>query len=265
MLALEIVTMIAIQRRCFWNIATAVLFVGVPTLCSAQDKGPTWMRFQTNRIKPEMRAEYEGYVKQVSAGYKKVGVPFFVIYQNYAGDINEYTGVLPIMKFAEMDGPNPLTKVMGEEGLANLLRSMNNCVVSQTRYFAIPQDDLMINKGQFGALWVQTRTVVANGKMDDYMNWMKNDYKPALEKAGVTQFRAARPIFGAPSNNMVESIRLLKDFAEIDGGPILNQKLGADAVRALNAKVSGIVQGTRITIIRMRPDLSYMGAVTGTN
>jgi hypothetical protein len=92
--------------------------------------------------------------------------------------------------------------------------------------------------------------------MDDYVAWMKNDYKPALEKAGVTQFRAARPIFGAPSNNMVESIRMLKDFGEIDGGPILNQKLGADAVRALNAKVGGIVQGTRVTLIRMRPNFA---------
>jgi len=265
MLALEIVTMIAIQRRCFWNIATAVLFVGVPTLCSAQNKGPTWIRFQVTRVKPDMMTEYEGYVKQVAAAYKKAGAPFFVVYQNYSGDLTEYTGVLPIMKFAEMDGPNPLGKVLGEEGLANLLRGVRRCSTSQIRYFAIPQDDLMINKGQFGALWVQTRTVVANGKMDDYMNWMKNDYKPALEKAGVTQFRAARPIFGAPSNNMVESIRMLKDFGEIDGGPILNQKLGADAVRAMNAKVSGIVQGTRITIIRMRPDLSYMGTATGTN
>jgi hypothetical protein len=64
---------------------------------------------------------------------------------------------------------------------------------------------------------------------------------------------------------MVETVRFVKDFAEIDGGPILNQKLGADAVRAMNAKVSGIVQSTRVTLIRIRPDLSYLPAPTGTN
>jgi hypothetical protein len=257
--------MIAIQKRRVLKAAVALLFIGIPAVCSAQNKGPTWIRFQTNRVKPEMLAEYEGYAKQVAAAYKKAGVPFFVVYQNYSGDLTEYTTVLPLMKFGEMDGPNPLAKVLGEEGFANLLHGVRGCTTSQVRYFAIPQDDLMINKGQFGTLFVQTRTVVANGKMDDYMAWMKSDLKPALEKAGVTQYRVARPIFGAPSSNMVESIRMVKDFGEIDGGPILNQKLGADAVRAMNAKVSGIVQGTRITLIRMRPDLSYMGAATGTN
>jgi hypothetical protein len=257
--------MVAIQRHRLLNFAAAVLVIGVPTLCSAQNQGPTWIRFQTTRIKPDMSVEYEGYVKQVAAAYKKSGAPLFVVYQNVAGDLTEYTSVLLMMKFAEMDGPNPLAKVLGDEALSNIQRGIRNCTVSQIRYFAIPQNDLVISKGEMGPLFVQTRTLVAQGKIDDYMSWMKTDYKPALEKAGVTQFRASRPIFGAANINTVETIRMLKDFSEIDGGPILNQKLGADAVRAMNAKVSGIVQSTRVTLIRVRPDLSYLGAATGTN
>jgi hypothetical protein len=245
------------------GIAAAILAVSIPALCSAQDKGPTWLRFQTTTIKPEMRQEFEGYVKQVAAAYKKAGVPLFVVYENVAGNLNEYTSVLGIAKFAEMDGTSPLVKSLGEEGSANLLRNVARCETSQTRYFALPQDDLTINKGQLGTLFMQTRTVVTAGKMPEYQNWLKNDYKPALEKAGVTQLRVSRPIFGV-AGNQIETIRMMKDFAEIDGGPIL-QKLGADAARALNAKTNGLVQSSRTTIIRVRPDLSVLPAATATN
>lgn len=246
------------------GIAAAILAVSIPALCSAQDQGPTWLRFQTTTIKPEMRHEFEGYVKQVAAAYKKAGVPLFVVYENVAGNLNEYTSVLGIVKFAEMDGTSPLVKSLGEEGSANLLRNVARCETSQTRYFALPQDDLTINKGQLGTLFMQTRTVVTAGKMPEYQNWLKNDYKPALEKAGVTQLRVSRPIFGV-AGNQIETIRMMKDFGEIDGGPILNQKLGADAARALNAKSNGLVQSSRITIIRVRPDLSVLPAATATN
>jgi hypothetical protein len=245
------------------GIAAAILAVSIPALCSAQDKGPAWLRFQTTTIKPEMRQEFEGYVKQVAAAYKKAGVPLFVVYQNVAGNLNEYTSVLGIVKFAEMDGTSPLVKSLGEEASANLLRNVARCETSQMRYFALPQDDLTINKGQLGTLFMQTRTVVAAGKMPEYQNWLKNDYKPALEKAGVTQLRVSRQIFGVASNQ-IESIRMMKDFAEIDGGPILN-KLGADAARALNAKSNGLVQSSRTTIIRVRPDLSVLPAAAATN
>jgi hypothetical protein len=245
------------------GIAAAILAVSIPALCSAQDKGPAWLRFQTTTIKPEMRQEFEGYVKQVAAAYKKAGVPLFVVYENVAGNLNEYTSVLGIVKFAEMDGTSPLVKSLGEEASANLLRNVARCETSQMRYFALPQDDLTINKGQLGTLFMQTRTVVAAGKMPEYQNWLKNDYKPALEKAGVTQLRVSRQIFGVASNQ-IESIRMMKDFAEIDGGPILN-KLGADAARALNAKSNGLVQSSRTTIIRVRPDLSVLPAAAATN
>jgi hypothetical protein len=247
------------------GIAAAILAVSLPALCSAQGQGPTWLRFQTATIKPETRQEYEGYMKQVAAGYKKAGVSLFVVYQNFAGNMNEYTSVLGIMKFAEMDGASPLVKSLGEEGSANLLSNLARCQTSLTRYFSLPLDDLSISKGPLGTLLMQNRTQVTAGKMPEYQNWLKNDYKPALEKAGVTGFRVSRPVFGV-AGNQIETIRVMKNFAEIDGGQLLNQKLGADAARAVNAKSNGLVQSSRTTIIRVRPDLGIPPpAATGTD
>jgi hypothetical protein len=248
------------------GIATAVLAVSIPTVCMAQANGPTWLRFQTTRVKPEMRQEYEGYMKQIAAAYKKTSVPFFITYQNVAGDMTEYTSVLPIMKFAEMDNPGPLLKVVGEDALANLGRSAARCEISAIRYYSLPMNDLMINKGaSTGTVWMLTRTFLNQGKFPEYEAWLKNDWKPAMEKAGVTQVRVSRPIFGLPGGE-IQTVRMLKDFAEIDAGPILNQKLGADAARALNAKTNGMVRATTNTLIRIRADLSNMPQMaTGTN
>jgi hypothetical protein len=245
------------------GIATAVLAISIPTVCTAQANGPTWLRFQNTRVRPEMRQEYEGYMKQIAAAYKKTSVPFFITTQNVAGDMTEYTSVLPLMKFGDMDGPNPLLKVIGEEGLANLGRAAARCEISATRYYSLPMNDLMINKGTAatGMLWMMTRTFLNQGKFPEYEAWMKNDLKPALEKAGVTQFRVSRPIFGVPGGE-VQTVRMLKDFAEIDGGPILNQKLGAEAARALNAKTNGMVRATTTSLVRVRADLSYMPPMT---
>ena len=238
------------------TIAAAVLAASIPTLCIAQANGPTWLRFQTTRVRPEMRQEFEGYMKQIVAGYKKSSTPFFITYQNVAGDMTEYTSVMPLMKFAEMDGPSPLIKTLGEEAFGNLVRGAARCEISQNRYFSLPMNDLMINKGGVGPLWMMTRTFLNPGKFPEYEAWLKNDYKPALEKAGVTQLRVSRPIFGLPGGE-VQTVRMMKNFAEIDAGPLLTQKLGADGARALNAKTNGLVRATTNTIIRIREDLSY--------
>jgi hypothetical protein len=239
------------------GIAAALLAVSIPTLCTAQANGPTWIRFQTTRVRPEMRQEYEGYMKQIAAAYKKTSVPLFVTYQNVAGDMTEYTSVLGLMKFGEMDSPSPLIKTLGEEAFGNLLRGAARCQISQNRYFSLPMNDLMINKGAPGTLYMLTRTFLNPGKFPEYEAWLKNDWKPAMEKAGVTQLRVSRPIFGLPGGE-VQTVRMIKDFAEIDGGPILQQKLGADGARALNAKTNGMVRATTISIIRVRADLSYL-------
>ena len=121
------------------------------------------------------------------------------------------------------------------------------------------------DKGATGTLWMMTRTFLNPGEFPEYEAWLKNDYKPALEKAGVTQLRVSRPIFGLPAGE-VQTVRLMKNFAEIDAGPILTQKLGAEGARALNAKTTGMVRATTITIIRVREDLSYQPAMpTGSN
>ena len=240
------------------SIASAILAITLPMIGFAQTAAPTWIRFTASTIKPEMTQEYEGYLKQMAAAYKKAGQPVFVVLTNVAGNRYEYTTVAFVMKFGDMDGPNPIQTALGEEAYANLTRSMNRCVVSSTRYYSRPLDDLTINKpGATGEYFIRTRVPIATGKNAEYIAYLKNELKPVYEKGGVTWFRVSVPTFGGPAGT-VETLRMLKNLAEIDGGPVTTRVLGADGAQALGAKAQALTRGaSQLTIMRSRPELSW--------
>jgi hypothetical protein len=244
------------------SLATAILAVGLPVIGSAQTPAaPGWVRFTADTVKPDMVQEYEGYKKQMAAAYKKAGQPVYVVLRNFAGNRNEYTTVTFVMKFGDMDGPNPIAKAIGEEAFANLVRATSRCVTSTTRYFSLPWDDLNIDKGgPTGQYLTRTRVPIATGKTAEYRAYVKNEVKPVMEKGGVTFYRVSTPVFGGPVGT-VEIVRGLKNLGEIDGGPLQTKVLGAAGAQALAAKAQGLVRGpAQTTIMQLRPELSLLPA-----
>ncbi|SRR5258706_7076958 len=228
-------------------------------VCVAQsDVQPTWTGSTTTKVKPELRQEFEAYLKQLMTAYKKAGTLWFLTLETFAGDTTEYTTVVPVMKFGDLDGPSVVIKVLGEAGWERLSRDMGRCYTTQTRQYATPQPELEINKtdGPMGIYWVETRTLVAPGRMGDYLIWLKNDYRPALEKAGVARFQVSQPIFGAVAGEIVTA-RMLKNLAEIDGGPVLSKALNDEEAHAVGAKSVALVSSSSTRIVRLRTDLSY--------
>jgi hypothetical protein len=208
-----------------------------------------------------MRQEFEDCLKQIIAAYKKAGTPWFLTLQNFAGDTTEYTTVVPVMRFADLDGPPVVVTVLGEQRWEKLARKIDRCYTSQTRQYAARQANLEINKLDvpMGGYWLETRILVAQGRMDDYLTWIKNDYLPALEKAGVAHFLVSRPIFGGEGSEVV-STRTLENLAEIDGGPVLTKALGEAGALAVNARSVPLVRSSTTRILLMRSDLSYSTA-----
>ncbi len=244
------------------RVASFVLLTGLSTVCFPQtDAQPGWTGSTTTRVKPEMRREFEASLKQLMAAYKKSGVPWFLTLQNFAGETTEYTTVVPVTKFGDLDGPPVVVKVLGEQKWENLSRKIDRCYTTQTRQYAARQTELEINKtdAPMGTYWLETRTLVAQGRMDDYLTWIKNEYLPALEKAGVARFFVSRPIFGGEGAEVVSS-RMLKNLAEIDGGPVLTKALGEEGARAVNAKSVPLVRSSTTRIVLVRTDLTYSTA-----
>jgi hypothetical protein len=227
--------------------------------CFAQsDVQARWSESTTTKVKPRMRQEFEGYLKQLIAAHKKAGTLWFLTLETFAGDTTEYTTVVPVMKFGDLDGPSVATKALGEDGWNTLSRNIAHCYTAQDRKFSTPQTELEINKtdAPMGIYWVQTNTLVAPGKMGDYLNWLRNDYRPALVKAGVAGFQVSQPIFGAPAGEIV-TMRMLRNLAEIDGGAVLSRALSDEESRAIAAKAGALVSSSTTRIVRMRTDLSY--------
>ena len=241
------------------GIACAMLASAFSTVAFSQTP-VNWLSIMTTRIKPEMRTEYEGYVKQISAAYKKAGVPFYVVHQNVAGDLNEYTSVVPVAKFADLDGPPAIQKVLGEENYGNLLASLRRCTVSQMRMYSRTLPELSIEKGPpNGTIWMWTNYAVNPGKNQEFNAYMKNEYKPAMEKAGTTHYLVSAPTFGGPVNQ-VSTIRMMKNLAEIDAGPFLIAKLGQEQAAALNSKMTPLARVASRRLIRVRTELSFLPA-----
>jgi hypothetical protein len=241
------------------TVLVASISASFSNVCVAQsDVQPRWTDSTTTKVKPEMRQEFEGYLRQLMAAYKKAGTPSCLTLETFAGDTTEYTTVVPVMKFGDLDGPSVVIKVLGEAGWERLSRNMARCYTAQTRQYATPQTELEINRTDvpMGIYWVETRTLVAPGRMGDYLNWLKNDYRPALEKAGVARFQVSQPIFGAVAGEIVTT-RMLKNLAEIDGGPVLSKALNDEEARAIGAKAVALVSSSNTRIVRLRIDLSY--------
>ena len=236
-----------------------VFAAGFAGTCFGQGPGlPAWTDSTTTKVIPGMRREFEGNLKQLVAAYKKAGVPWVLTFETFAGDTTEYTTVVPVMKFGDLDGPSVVLKALGDAGWERLSRNMARCYTAQTRQYATPNRALEINKTDVptGMYWVETTTLVAPGRLGDYLNWLQNDYRPALEKAGVAHFQVSQPIFGAEAGEIVIR-RMLKNLGEIDEGPVLSKALNEEDARAVAAKAATLVSSSDTRIVRVRTDLSY--------
>jgi hypothetical protein len=248
------------QARSGWRLPAAICIAAAGSFASLAQGSPqpAWRCTTTTKVKPEMRRQFEGYLKQMATAHRKGGTPWFLTLQTLAGDTTEYTTLVPVMKFADLDGPPVPVAVLGRAGWEQLSNRAERCSSAQTREYATPLTALELHRsdGQGGTYWVETRSRVVQDRMDDYLKWLEDDYRPALEKAGVAGFRVSIAVFGAAGGEIV-SMRMLKSLAEIDEGSILARALGNDGARAVNAKAAKLVLATSTRILRVRADLSY--------
>ncbi|MGE5347290.1 MAG: hypothetical protein ACM3JH_15155 [Acidithiobacillales bacterium] len=228
---------------------------------SQTDADVGWTVSTTTSVKPERREEFEASLKQVMEAYKEAGTPWFFTLQNLAGDTTEYTTVVPVKRFGDLDGPPLMARVLGERGWRKLARKLGRCYTTETRQFSLRQPDLEINRVDvpLGGYWLETRTLVTQDRMDDYLRWLKDDYLPALRASRVAHFLVSRPVFGGPGGEVIQS-RMLRSLAEIDGGPVLAKALGETEARAANARSAPLVRSSTTRIVLMRTDLSYSTA-----
>ena len=248
--------------------AGALLTLGSLALSTAQDMPkPQWVVVTVSKIKPDMRLQYEGFQKELSAAYKKANVPYRVMYQNIFGDLSEYTSVYPIPDFANMDGDSPTVRALGNDRSAELIRKGSQYLNDVRRTVLVMRPDLSVMEKtpRLLAYAVVSRLTLAVGKEHDFDQWMQSEFNPAMKTGGVTQIFTYQQVFGGSPDYV--SITPLDKLAVIDAGhPAWKMEGGRAAADKMFARTAGIVTSGDTNIVRLRPDLGYFpGAPAASN
>jgi hypothetical protein len=244
-------------------ILTAIALVNVQTLVAQTEPAPKpkWSVVTVTTIKPEMRTEYEAWQKQMSAAFKKAEIPSRAVLQTIMGNLLEYVAVAPLAHFADLDGPSPIERAFGKDEAAVFMRKGAAYVTAVQRMASLALDDMSIQTEtpEPAPYAVVTIMHVVPGKGPDFAAWMKSEYMPAMKKAEVKNFWVNQTVFGGDPNERV-TVRPLNTMSEIDAGPIARKALGEEGARKLMSKTAGMIDSTRFSIVRYRPDLSYRTA-----
>ncbi|MCA1607104.1 MAG: hypothetical protein LC775_16915 [Acidobacteria bacterium] len=222
-----------------------------------------WLVITQVSVKPELMVEFQNFMKNTTnPALKKGGLKWREVWQstNFAGDAFEFVLVAPFDKFADFDGASPLEKALGSQGFAEWSAKAGSLVKGVHRYIIRTRPDLSVmSKGYAPKLAVVSSVHVANGRTQDFENYLKNDFVPVMAKGAAT-YLVSQTIFGGDANEYV-TLTMRDSFAEIDKGPIPVQVLGMEGAQKLYQKLpAGTVTHIERSIARFVPELSIMPA-----
>ncbi|HZE70004.1 MAG TPA: hypothetical protein VE135_10830 [Pyrinomonadaceae bacterium] len=233
-----------------------------PTPAPAAAPGPQWLSITIVIVKPDMMTEFQNYMKNTTnPALKKGGLKWRGVWQSTlaAGDAFEFVLVAPVEKFADFDGPSPIEKGLGAQGLAAWQAKAGILVSSVHRYLVRTRPDLSfeVNSSAPPKIAVVTSIHVAPNRNNDFENFVKNDYLPVMKQAQVS-YLVSQTIFGGDPNEYV-ALTMRQSFADLDKGPVIVQVLGQEASDKLLQKLpAGTVTHLERSISRFIPELSIM-------
>jgi hypothetical protein len=235
-----------------------------PTPTAQAGPPSMWLVITHVSVKPEMMTEFQNFMKNTTnPALRKGGVKWREVWQstNYAGDAFEFVIVTQFDKFAEFDGASPLEKALGSQGFTVWQAKAGSLVKSVHRYIVRTRPDLgvMSSRAYAPKLAIIHSAHVANGRNQDFENYIKNDLAPVMAKGGAN-YLVSQTIFGGDANAYI-TLTTRDSFADIDKGPVPVQVLGAEGAQKLFAKLpAGTVTHLERSIARFVPELSIIPA-----
>ena len=234
-------------RRVFCG-AALMLMAALSHEALAQNQSPTpqaaptpeFLQITVVSVKPEMMAEFQNFMKNTTnPALKKGGIKWREVWQSTgaAGDAFEYILVTPVAKLADFDGPGPLEKGLGAQGVSAWQTKAGSLVNSVRRFIIRTRPDLSFAPQRSGPpkLAVVHFVHVAPNRNADYENYLKNDFVPAMKQAGVT-YLVSQTIFGGNGNEYI-TLTMRDQIADGRNKPVSNY-----APRTLGSSASALMQ-----------------------
>ncbi len=190
------------------------------------------------------------------AASRRAGAPWFLSLETIAGDQAEITVIEPIARFADVDATEHLAKQTINREVVS--RRFHGCLDRRLVVYGTPlvASEIRTSETPVGRFWIETRIQPLQGKRDDYLAWLREDYRPGLEKAGVQQFWVWIAVFGGNIGE-IDSMRQIPDLTDIDKGSILSRGLTGEEASVVGVKGASLVQSGSTHILRKIDRLSY--------
>jgi hypothetical protein len=219
-----------------------------------------WYSVNIVRVKPSALNDWLALQqKETIPGLQKAGVAERQGWQvAQFGPGFEYFFLSPIPKFAQYDNPqSPIVRALGEAGARAYNDKLRTMIEStQTLGIQMLPESIAPPATFEPKLAILTFHYVAPGRGNDFLNYLRNDFMPAIKKAKPIGYAVSRTIHGGDANEFVTG-RYLDKFADLDEASLLTKAVGAEAADKINAKVAGIVTHQERRVYRFVPTLSF--------
>jgi hypothetical protein len=221
---------------------------------------PVFIRLTIVEIRPDMVADYVALQKSDTIpALQKAGVPFRDAWRTGVfGSSFTVAYIAPIKSFASLDEPNPLLKSMGEEGFRAYQVKMAK-LITTTRTYAMrdrPELGLKTEGAPMAKLGVLASVEVTPGRAMEWETILKNEWTPALKKAGVANYAVHQVVFGG-SAGQYYTFTPIENFAQLDKGHPITQSIGEAGLNKLLAKMGPSTRSVERFIIRHDEELSF--------
>jgi hypothetical protein len=227
---------------------------------SATATPPVFVRLNIVEIRPEMMAEYVALQKaETIPALQKAGMPYRNAWRTGAfGSTFMVAYITPIKSFAQLDEPNPIVKAMGEEAARAYMAKMAKLITSQRLYALRDRPDLGLRTEgtPMAKLGVLAEVEVVPGRALEWEGILKNEWTPALKKAGVANYAVNQVIFGG-SAGAYYTFTPIENYAQLDKGHPITQSIGEAGMNKILAKMSASTRSVERFIIRYDEELSF--------
>jgi hypothetical protein len=240
--------------------AIAALLLTAAAASSLAQAPTTPLLVTVTLVKPEMLDQWLALQKnEVVPALKKAGVTEHTVYQTLLGDAPEFVSVRPLGGFAEFDGPDLLERGLGAEDAAELRAKLRQCIQSMHRHIENRRDDFYIDPGAAPALFA-SRYRTAPGRGQDYMNFIRTEMFPVMQKAkeAGTFSGLSITVSGHGGESGLITLNMhYPEFAPLDGPPPVAKTLGPEGTREFIAKGAGLIIPLGWVVQRRLADLSF--------
>jgi hypothetical protein len=271
-------TRVPLVSRPWGLVAAAALVVGVmsvadvatqqaspkptqaPAAAATPPATPTFIRLAVVEIRPDMVADYVAMQKsETMPALQKAGVPYRHAWRTGQFGTGFTVAYLsPIKSFAMLDEPNPVVRALGEEGARQHGAKMAKFIMSSRTYALRERPDLGLRTEgtPMAKLGVLASVEVVAGRMTEWETILKNEWTPALKKAGVANYHVSQVVFGGSAGQYF-TFTPIENYAQLDKGHPITQSIGEAGMNRIMMKMGPSTRSVERTIIRFDEELSF--------